>query len=220
MLRAVDERAVAWAYTPGVDTTDVVTPELIIEQPGITLGSLQRSGNDFVYLPYYNPAPVRVRLTSSNPAVAVPSVDSLDLIEGSYERFQVYANEPGTATITLSAPGHIDAVKTVRVDRGTVTVNWPDSVGVGQGVRVTLTLRDSLGTTRVANVETMFTLSSSNTNLDFTADGPAITAVVIQPGQSSTSFFVRGLAAGTADVTVSHPSYQPLAPKTIVVRSP
>jgi hypothetical protein len=151
--------------------------------------------------------------------VAVPSVDSLDLIEGSYERFQVHGNEPGTATITLSAPGHIDAVTTVRVDRGSVTVNWPDSVGVGQGFRVTLTLRDSLGTARVANVETMFTLSSSNANLDFTADGPAITAVVIPEGQSSTSFFVRGVATGTADVTVSHPSYRPLAPKTIVVRS-
>ena len=219
VFRAVDERTAAWAYTPGIDTTDVVTPPLIIDLPSIAIGSLQRSGNDFAYVGYTNPGDIRVTLTSSRPAVAVPSVDTLIIpAGGSYERFQVYGGEPGTATITLSAPGHLDAVKTVRVDRGAVAVNWPDTVGVGQGFRVTLTITDSLGNARIANVETMFTLSSSNASLDFTADGPAITAVVIPDGQSSTSFFVRGLAAGSADVTVSHPSYRPLAPKTIVVR--
>lgn len=219
VVRAVDPRALPYALTAGVDTVDVVQPALTIDYERETIGIGQVARRDFVYIPYSATAPVRVAITSSNPAVARPAADTVEIETfDSWVRFDVHGLSEGTATITLSAPGFTPMVKTMTVTKGRTTVLWPDTVDLGGGRRVTLFITDSTGQGRPALTSTTFTLSSSNPNVGFSMDGNALTSVTVNAGNTTADFFVTGLNEGTADVTVANPTYEPSAPKTIVVR--
>jgi hypothetical protein len=88
-------------------------------------------------------------------------------------------------------------------------VGWPLTLKAGDSVAVTLYARDSLQNTHNVLTATTWMLAP-NANIQFTSGGPSssvITAVTIPQDQQSVTFYVEGLVAGTANATITAPTY-------------
>ena len=136
--------------------------------------------------------------------------------------FRLSALGVGVDTLTFSAAGHTTNKAPIVVALGRVDGigGWPTTLA-SDSVLVTLYTRAANTTPRNVSVATVFNLSVDNF-LQFVSGGPAsvpITSVTVPANAGSVSFWVKRVAAGTANVSITNANYTTYSP-TVTVNAP
>ncbi len=214
-LRAFDPRAVMYQYGDGTQAVQVVVPALNLGWSSTPLGLGQYIA-EYVSTPDNQTVPLTVALTHIGTArTSVPN--SVTIPAGSnFVAFNVVGTASGTdsliATVTSGTPQNPDTAYTaVDVGRVDPLSNWPTTIATGDSVQITLFSRDPGDNVRNESAATTFTLAP-NANIQFKAGGAAaastvITSAVIPADGFFTSFWVKGVSAGTGSVTITSPNY-------------
>jgi len=219
-LQAADARAAYYRYNPAAFTVAVITPTLSFSTPGY-LGLGQYQDYNFVAAPDYQSAPLTVTLSHSGATrtavydnLTVTPIASVVIPTGSYyEYFRLAGASVGVDTLVASAsvPAHNAATAYTVVTAGRVDpiMGWPVTLAAGDSAAVTLYARDSVQNAHNLLNATTWTLAP-NANIQFTSGGATstvITSVTIPADQQSVTFYVRGVAAGTGNATLTATNY-------------
>jgi hypothetical protein len=206
-----------------------VTPSLNFSWGTETLG-LGQYNNNYVNSPDNAISPIAVGLAHSGTArtsttvggVAVSTVTIPAATNIVY--FHVVGTAVGWDTLVASASsppfnpttgytavsqGHVDPIQ-----------SWPSTLSLSgtDSVQIVLYARDSTQTTHYVQDSTTFTLAP-NANISFTANGGTapITSIVIPKDQYYVYLWVKGVAQGTGQATISATNYVTYNTPTIAV---
>ena len=156
----------------------------------------------YVQIPNSLPSDLVVTLSHANGGTTTPG--TVTILAGQYTAaFRITGATKATDVITTSAAGHAGKSYTVPVDNGTITLSgWPASVKAGDSVAVTLYTLDQAGSSDNVGIAITFSFAP-NSNIQFRQAGAVITSIVVPANQgNSTTFYVKGLVAGTGSVDV------------------
>jgi hypothetical protein len=203
-LTASDARNKFYKYDPF--TTGTITVSL--PQVTVGIGSSTNLGLDevidtYVQIPNALGSDLVVTLSHSNGGTTTPG--TVTILAGQYTAaFRITGATKATDVITTSAAGHAGKSYTLPVDNGTITLSgWPASVKAGDSVAVVLYTEDQAGSIKPVGISITFTLAP-NANIEFRQGNAVITSIIVPAnGQNSTTFYVKGLAAGTGSANVS-----------------
>ncbi len=216
-ITASDTRVESYRYNSASQAVAVVEPNLALSWGGaLTLGVGQYT-DQYVYTPDTRTSPLSVALahlsaSSSTPAtVTIPT--STNLV---YHR--VTGAAAGADSITYTAAGHTTVRGAVTVDLGRVDGigNWPANLTT-DSVAVTLYARDQVTNVRNVAAATTFALTVNGSAFGLRQGGVAITSVTIPQDAQSVTFYIRRLANGTGNVTITNANYQTHITPTVTV---
>ncbi len=228
-LTATDTTAALYAYQQATYNVTVQTPTVYLSWSTQTLG-IGQYNNQYVSVPNNAASPIAVALTHTGTARTIATlngvtVDTIPISTGSsYTYFYVVGTavgmdtlvasisnppfNPGTAYSAVSL-GHVDPIS-----------YWPSTLSLSgtDSVQILMYVRDSTGGTHYLQDSTTFTLTP-NANIQFTANGGTspITSIVIPANQYYVYLWVKGLAQGTGQATISATNYVTYNTPTITV---
>ena len=228
-LTATDTTAALYAYQQATYNVAVVTPSLNFNWGTQTLG-IGQYNNQYVYSPDNAASPIAVALTHTGTARTIATlngvtVDTIPISAGTnYTYFHVVGTAVGMDTLVASAtiPPFNPATGYTAVSLGHVDPigSWPGtlSLSTNDSVQIILYARDSTGTSHYVQDSTTFTLAP-NANIQFTANGGTtpITSIVIPADQYYVYLWVKGLAQGSGQATISATGYATYNTPTITV---
>jgi hypothetical protein len=229
-LSASDTRAAFYAYTQGTANVSVIRPKIGLTWTTQTVGLGQYNSN-YVYVPNSAVAPIPISLIwpgTARTAFKVNGVaitaDTIPLNGTSTPYFHVVGTAVGVDTVIASAsspPFYPDTAYTA-VSQGHVDPiqSWPTTLSLSgtDSVEIVLYARDSTQTAHYVQDSTYFTLAP-NANIQFTANGGTgpITTIVIPKDQYYVYLWVKGLAQGSGQATISGTNYVTYNTPTITV---
>ena len=219
-LQASDPRAALYHYNTGTLNVAVIEPSLNFNWGTQTLG-IGQYNNQYVYSP--NNAADAINVTLSHNGTARTSttlngtpVSAVTIPSGiNYVYFHVVGAAVGWDTLVASAttPAFYSATGYTAVSQGHVDPisYWPSSLSLSgtDSVQVLLYARDSTQTTHYVEDSVTFTLAP-NANIQFVSGGAnsaVITSIVIPQDQYYVYFWVKGVAQGTGQATISATNY-------------
>jgi hypothetical protein len=204
VLTASDARVKYYKYQPAsTGTITVAIPTVTTGLSATNNLGLDETLDGFTQIP--NPPlspPLLVTLSNSTGAASTPP--SVSILAGQTSaNYRVTGVNPGTDVMSTSATGYNGASATIVVDSGTILISgWPGSVKAGDSVAVQLLSLDPAGTARNMGSAVTFTLSP-NANIVFDSAGTVTTTMTIPVNVYYTAtFYVKGVSAGTGQVTV------------------
>ena len=218
-IQASDQRAVYYKYNSYATNVSVVTPTLSMAGTPGTLGIGQYVDYMYVYTPDYAVAPITVTL--SHPGTARTAtydnqttnpITSVVIPAGNYYAyFRMAATTRGADTLVASAtsPAFNPVTTTTVIDSGRIDPigSWPTAIAAGDSVQVTLYARDPSQNVRAVLNTTTFSFSALS-NIEFHAGGQVITSIDVPAGQSSVTFYLKGVSAGTGSATITQNNYK------------
>ena len=229
-LSASDGRAALYAYQTGTVNVTVQTPTLNFNWGTQTLG-LGQYNNDYVYSPDYAAAPINVSLAHAGTArtsttVGGAPVSTVTIPAGTnYVYFHVVGTALGWDTLgaSVTSPPFNPATAYTAVSQGHVDQlgSWPSALSLSgtDSVLVTLYARDSVLTTHYVQDSTTFTLAG-DAHIQFWSGGAnsvQITSIVIPKDAYYVQFYVRAVAQGQGQATISATNYVTYQPPAITV---
>ena len=217
---ASDGRAALYAYQTGTYNVTVQTPNLNFNWGTQTLG-LGQYNNDYVYSPDNAAAPIVVTLAHSGTArtsttvggTAVSTVTIPAATNITY--FHVVGTAVGWDTLGASAtsPPFNPTIGYTAVSQGHVDPlgGWPStlSLSTNDSVLVYLYARDSTQATHYVQDSTTFTLAGDS-HIQFWSGGAnsvQITSIVIPKDAYYVQLYVKAVAQGTGQATISATNY-------------
>ena len=229
-LSASDGRAALYAYQTGTVNVTVQTPTLNFSWGTQTLG-LGQYNNNYVYSPDYAAAPINVSLAHAGTArtsttvggapvstVTIPTATNLVY-------FHVVGTVVGWDTLgaSVTSPPFNPATAYTAVSQGHVDQlgSWPSALSLSgtDSVLVTLYARDSVLTTHYVQDSTTFTLAG-DAHIQFWSGGAnsvQITSIVIPKDAYYVQFYVKAVAQGQGQATISATNYVTYQPPAITV---
>jgi len=229
-LSATDTTPALYAYQQATFNVAVITPSLNFNWNTQTLG-IGQYNNQYVYSPdNAGASPFVVALSHTGSARTTTtlngvSVDSVTIPTGTnYVYFHVVGTAVGMDTLVGSetVPPFNPATGYSAVSLGHVDplYNWPTTLSISgtDSVQIIMYARDSTGGTHYLQDSTTFQLTP-NANIQFTANGGTvpITSIVIPQDQYYVYLWVKGLAQGTGQATISATNYVTYNTPTITV---
>ena len=216
-LQASDARAAYYRYNPAAANLSVYEPTMGFSWSSTTLGIGQYIDNMYAYTPDNQPAPTIVSLSHGSTVhtsalVSGSPVTSLTIASGlNYAYFRLLGTSTGTDSLiaTVASPAHLPGYATTVVGPGRVDTpsGWPSSIVAGDSVLVTLYARDPSQNPRTVAAGTTFMLASSAAMV-FHSGGATITSATIPADAQYVQFYLKGVSAGTANISVSATNYQ------------
>ncbi len=204
VLTASDARVKYYKYQPAsTGTITVATPTVTTGLSATNNLGLDQTIDTYVQIP--NPPlspPLTVTLSNSTGAATTPGSVSIPA-GNTTANYRMTGASPGTDVFSTSATGYNGASATIVVDSGTIQISgWPGSVKAGDSVGVQLLSLDPAGTARNLGIAVTFTLAP-NGNIVFDVGGATTTTITIPVNvYYSGTFYVKGVASGTGQVTV------------------
>ena len=218
-IQASDQRAVFYKYNSGYVNVAVTTPTLSFGSAPGTLGIGQYVDYVDVATPDYAAAPITVALSyPGTPHTAIYDNQTTNPITSVvvpaglyYAYFRMVGTTRGADTLVASATNPVfnPATAVTVVDSGRIDPigNWPTTIVAGDSVLVTLYTRDPGQNVRPVLNTTTFTFSALS-NLEVHSGGQVITSIDVPAGQSSVTFYLKGVSAGTGSATITQSNYK------------
>jgi hypothetical protein len=211
-LSATDARVASYRYNAATVNVAISTPSLTQSWGGtpVNLGIGQWTQDYYVYVPDTRTTPLIVSLAHATAASS--TADTVTINNGTYYRYvRINGAAAGADTITFTAPDHNAVTGAVTVGLGRVDGigSWPTTMST-DSVQVTLYTRSPNTSVRNVSAATTFNLAV-DANMQFVSGGAGstvITSVTVPQDQSSVSFWLKRVSAGTANVTISATNYQ------------
>ncbi|HTX66505.1 MAG TPA: hypothetical protein VMD31_12100, partial [Opitutaceae bacterium] len=221
--------AALYAYQQATFNVAVVTPSLNFNWGTQTLG-IGQYNNQYVYSQDNAASPIGVALAHTGTArttttIGGVTVDSVTIPAGyNYVYFHVVGTAVGMDTLVASATippfNSATAYSAVSLGRVDPLGSWPSTLSASgsDSTQIILYARDSTQGTHYVQDSTTFTLAP-NANIQFTANGGTvpITSVVIPADQYYVYLWVKGLAQGSGQATISATGYATYNTPTIAV---
>jgi hypothetical protein len=213
VLSASDARTIRYPLSTATLNVTVSTPTTSLSFGTLSLAPGQYQDNNVSVPNTRTGSILTVPLAhASTPRTNTPA--SVDIAVGSYyASFRVTGTSVGSDTITASPSGHIPAVGIVDVGLGRIDQmsGWPTALRVGDSVQVTMYTRAPDTGVRYVSAATTFALSPAS-NLQFVSGGAAgssvtITSVTVPIDTYYTTFWVKGVSAGTGSSRISNANY-------------
>jgi hypothetical protein len=204
VLTASDARVKFYKYQPAsTGTITVAIPTVTTGLSATNNLGLDQTIDTYVQIP--NPPlspPLTVTLSNSTGAATTPGSVSIPA-GNTTANYRMTGASPGTDVMSTSATGYNGASATIVVDSGSIQISgWPASVKVGDSVGVQLLSLDPAGGVRNLASAVTFTLTP-NSNIVFDVGGAVTTTITIPINvYYSGTFYVKGVASGTGQVTV------------------
>ncbi len=229
-ISAADGRAALYAYQTGTQNVTVQTPTLGFSWGTQVLG-LGQYNNDYVYSPDNAVTPIVVSLAHNGTARTTTTLNGATVSSvtiptaTNYVYFHVVGTVVGMDTLGASAtsPPFNPTTGYTAVSQGHVDpiANWPStlSLSTNDSVLVTLYARDSTQTSHYVQDTTTFTLAGDS-HIQFWSGGAnsvQITSIVIPRDGSYVQFYVKAVASGSGQATISATNYVTYQPPAVTV---
>jgi hypothetical protein len=202
-LTASDARNKFYKYDPfTTGTITVALPQVTIGLGASTNLGLDEVIDTYVQIPNALASDLVVTLSHTSGSATTPA--TVTVLAGQYtSAFRITGASKATDVITTSAAGHQGKPYSIVVDNGTIQLSgWPANVKVGDSVAVTLYTEDQAGAGRTVGIPITFSFAP-NANIEFRQGGAVINSIIVPANASnSTTFYVKGLIAGTGSALV------------------
>jgi hypothetical protein len=200
--------------TPARYATEIEATYLDVgnREPSVGLGTYTSSNTNYLYASNGGPPTwVQFRSLGGRVAFAADSV-LLDPNTSYYAYYRMTGITTGTDTLVFTAPGYAPDTVVAHVGPSMLQriTSMPATIRQGDSVQVTLYLEtpDGVSGAQVAGAAATFTFSSTGAvQAGALAGGAPITSLVVQPGQSTMSFWMKATGAGGGELTITHPNF-------------
>lgn len=205
-LTTADSRTNYFAYLPDTAAVTVSLPKINSAYGTQNLG-IGQLYTDYIYIPNALPDTLFVTVTHNSAKSTIPP--TLKIPPGqTYLYYSPVGVAAGTDTVTFSAPGHASGTTNINVDKGKTSLSGiPATLRVGDSVGVYLYTLDQATAGRAVAAATTFTLVNNGLAEFRDTTGPITSMTVAANSANSPLFYLRGLVAGTATVSVTHADY-------------
>ena len=206
-LTVSDTRTAYYAYLPDTAPVTVSLPTILSAYGPQNLG-IGQTYQDYIYITNALPDTLTVTVTHNSAKSTIPATIKFPPNQN-YVYYSPVGVAAGTDTVTFSAPGHTSGTTYIYLGKGKTQVyTVPASIRVGDSVAVSFYTLDPASGAKAVAAATSFTLVTNGLAEFRDGAGNAITSMTMPAGlYYSPTFYLKGLTAGTATVSVSHADY-------------
>ena len=220
VMTASDARELPITHQPLVDSVTVTPPKLEFrsDHPAVTGVGLSQTFQ-VTNLFFDDPVAVTLRGDASPNTRFSPTSFSVGYGAMSYQTIEVIGTSVGVDTIIMTGPEGVLG-DTLIVDVGTPQlnpiVNWPVSMRVGEVVAAFVQPRNHQGRVMSVAEPVTFTIAGSPPVRFYTSYQATEEITAFTLGGSAYTLYIKAVAAGTATVSITSPTYTPYS-NTITV---